>query len=135
MNFLSSDRIRTGLLKREIILNPPASEAQIQLLADRIGEIHPYTISIYKSFNGFRNEDFDAKSEIEIWSIEKILESNNRYFSDDVFPFCSLSLDAMIFVASGKDPRKPVVSYFDNAILSPSLLEFWDSFLSGRFDV
>lgn len=128
--------LRTRLMDRGIRVGAPATDAEIAILQAATGaELHPHVAEVYRAFNGFSEEDFDASSEIGVWQIQKIKSSDREYFLGGMMPFADFSLDLMVFIHSPSDPTHPVVSYFDGRQVSPSLHQFWNDLLQGKFDV
>jgi hypothetical protein len=117
-------------------LNPSATEEQIALLNSRVGGVvHPYVVSIYECFNGFSCDDFDAKSMMEIWPIERVSGSKDTFFKAGYMPFSDFFGSAEIFLQSFENPERPVIALFKGTKIASSTFEFWEKFLSGDFNI
>lgn len=136
MTPISPSGIQQFLRSRDVKLNPPATDEQITSLVSRVGGgFHPYVISIFKSFNGFFGDDFDARSMMEIWPIERIVASEDAFFKTGYMPFSDFFGNAEIFLQSFDNPDRPVIALSKGTEVSTSTYEFWGKLLSGDFDI
>ncbi len=128
------ETLKEFFLSRDVKLNPSASEDQIALFTARTGiVIHPYVVSIYRCFNGFANNDFDAKNMMEIWPLERVC-SEDSLFTAGYMPFSDLFGNAEIYMQSFDDPWRPVIAMFKEVQIASSTYAFWEKYLAGGFD-
>ena len=73
------DMVKANLLSKGVRLRPPASKGQIETLTSELGsEAAKEIVSMYQSFDGFEQGDFDAKTFISMWPIGKVLANVSK---------------------------------------------------------
>lgn len=117
-----------------VTLNPPAAEELIETLVIRCGgSLHPDIINLYQTFNGFANEDFDALSMVGIWTIERIVSTEDSYYQNEMMPFADFCLDLDVYCCSRSNPTLPVYSANRRMYrtISSSYYDFWARLITG----
>jgi hypothetical protein len=128
METIHPQAIREAFQARGVTLNPPATEDAIaRLLSWAGGNLHSYFVQMLREFDGFSNWDFEEKSFVSVWSIEKAL--SHDWTQPPMLAFSDWSLNAMVF---GFDPSSngPIISIEDARIVAPTYAEFWPRLLS-----
>jgi hypothetical protein len=123
------------ILARGCIIGSPADTSVLVQLEKKINcPIHSDIKDIYNLFNGIQS--YDEKSLISIWSIEEILAFKPEHrLRDCYFPFGDIMFNSEIISCSSFSPHLPVVSMESDREIASSLYNFWDGFVSGRFDL
>ncbi|HEY3797424.1 MAG TPA: hypothetical protein VGL58_03655 [Caulobacteraceae bacterium] len=96
--------------------------------------MHPAIRSIFLCFDGLVDGDFDAASEVSVWSMEKILSQSEEYFGDGRMPFADFFFDTEIYTCSVVDPHKPILRFFGGGSIASGLDQFWNRLVSGYYD-
>ena len=132
------DEFRQRLIASGTKLNPPATEEQIDQLKRLLGPgLHPYFISMYRSFNGCYGGFPLADSAIAISPIEKLLElasSSSDLFHEGYFPVADWGIDCQFYVVPAMDPASPVLADNRKDVVSDSFYDFWDDLFAGQID-
>ncbi|MFT3995782.1 MAG: hypothetical protein QM667_00120 [Asticcacaulis sp.] len=122
--------IRNALLEKNVTLNAPATDDTFENLKTWLGKpIHPDVISLMRQFDGFSDGDFEERSFVSVWAMEKAIRDN--WSKRPLLAFSDWSLNAIIF---GFDPSTvgPVISIEDGLVVAPSYADFWSLLLADR---
>lgn len=128
MDVIDPQAIRVSLLARDVTLNPPATEDVIaELNSWAGGRLHPHVAQMLREFDGFSDWDYEGKSFVSVWPIEKALSDD--WTRQPLLAFSDWSINAMIF---GFDPSSngPIISIEDASVVAPTYAEFWLRLLS-----
>jgi hypothetical protein len=120
--------LRRRLESRGVRINPPATERDIARLERLVGGRLTSPIrSAFLAFDGFADMDFDQKTFISIWPVDRILE-NADSGSLPTIPFADAGLEAEIFCVDATDDQAPVL--VEGQMRYQSYDDFWIQFLS-----
>ncbi len=128
MDTINTQAIKDELLVREVALNPPATEdaiAQINFWAG--GKLHSHFVQILREFDGFSDWNYEEKSFVSVWSVEKAL--SDGWTRRPMLAFSDWSISAMVF-AFDPSSNGPIISIEDARIVAPTYAEFWSRLLS-----
>ncbi|MFN3726013.1 MAG: hypothetical protein ACK4SZ_06880 [Allosphingosinicella sp.] len=91
--------------------------------------LHRDFLAMLNEFDGFADGDFDARSFVGVWPVERAL--GHRWTSQPTLAFSDHSFEAVIF---GFDPStgEPVISIEDRELVAPTYADFWSSLLAGE---
>lgn len=131
---LDLDKIVNNFIQRGVNLSPPASWQELASL-DRFMKYKVDTSvkRLYLTFNGFRNMDFDLRSEIRLWPITEILSSSANAVEDKVV-FADFSLGSQLYMCNFSKRICPVTDMDTGTEVSPSLIDFAKMVSEGHFD-
>jgi hypothetical protein len=122
------DDLRQRLESRGVRINPPATEQDISKLEQLVGgRLTSPMRSAFLAFNGFADMDFDQKTFISIWPIERILEGADTGSLPSI-PFADAGLEAEIFCVDATEEKAAVLVEGEKRY--ESYADFWLEFLS-----
>lgn len=130
------DKIKDGLILRRVTLNEGATRSSIKELERVAGlSLHASIIDIFLAFDGFALGDFDANSELSVWSVLRIISSLEHSANDGRVPFSDFGMGIDVYSFSADDPSQPITSVFSGRVISESWDRFWQDLIDGRLDV
>jgi len=88
--------------------------------------------SIFRTFDGFMDDDFDERSFISIWPIEKMISNLDRRRLPLVC-FADGSFSAVIFEVDMSSRHSPVTERFTGKLLAETYLAFWQNLLADQY--
>jgi hypothetical protein len=131
MNF-ASIRFRAAL--RGIRVGEPASITMLAELERFVGAPLSEDIrSMYLSFNGFKDDDFDVDTYISIWPIEKILKQDEGRHRPEMI-FGDIAMDAILLLTDPTIDNCLILTSESDDVLAPNIKAFWNLFMSGGLD-
>lgn len=130
-------KIRDALVRRGVILAPPAPLIDIEALERAIGDSLPNSMrEIYLVFNGFVDTIPDELSMITLWDIERIFKwKSERFGQIDRIPVADFYFDAELIVVCMRQYRGSVWWDDRNKKIAPDLVSFCEGIANGEFDL
>jgi hypothetical protein len=122
---------------REVKLNAGASEEVISLLCKSCAlNVDSRFLDLYRTFDGFFDDDFDSNTFISIWPIEKIV--NSRDFGNlhrkGFLPFADFSFSSAEYAIPYSNLDQSIVIIEPFKSLHVNFNSFCDRLLSKQFD-
>jgi hypothetical protein len=132
---MSPDRILRALKRRGCILNPGASERELNLLSEKVGaSIDPYVKELFMEFNGLKL--CDEKSWLRTWSIQEVMTSLDEKFQKSGYlPFADKELYAEVYEFCPTNINSPVIHVDSSYSVANSFCDFWKNFINGNYDM
>lgn len=125
--------LRGWLIERDVRLCPPASENALEDLRSTFqGSVHPDVISLYQTFDGCDDGDFDAEHSFSIWPISKGLEYARKHGLTAVLPFADAEFSSDVALCSVLEPMAPVRWHDGMLPKHSSLASFFDAVQRGK---
>lgn len=128
--------IKERLLDRGVDLNPGSAESDIQVWQSKYDfPIDPFWTAIFREFDGFSDAFMDPDTLFRIWTVQEMIEFNlKNTLSEKLFVFGDYSIRADFLLGDLSDASAPVILSEEPWEWAPSAPQFWEDYVSGKFD-